>query len=474
MSATQLDQAYLDLREPIFAKLRKGSWWFRIITLVSLDYTLLLFARLLTEYHVYHENFTWFSQSNSLSMLGAIVIQIAALAIQGNYQKGKNRYDYFNIIKTLAFANSLILVLGFLSNPNVEIIRSMLIVYCLLSIGFVCAGRLALNITIEYLRKQKILGCSPVFIICESEDYERFTGFIRKEERYIVCGTANVRALDRYRRQETLAKLNDLGVTEVFVSWDAIKNRIFLRWMFQSSGITLHILPLELKPIQKNVEFNQIGGMTCFSFECPIITGKDFWIKRILDFCIAALFVTLTFPIYLAIAIAIKLDSPGAVFYKQTRIGLRGKPFKVWKFRTMRTDADKLQKELEAQNETKDGILFKIKDDPRVTPVGKFLRRYSLDELPQLFNVLLGEMSLVGPRPLPIRDVEKFSEKHFIRQEVLPGVTGLWQVSGRSNILDFEQVIKLDISYIENWSLELDFQILFKTVQVVMKKEGAY
>jgi lipopolysaccharide/colanic/teichoic acid biosynthesis glycosyltransferase len=137
-------------------------------------------------------------------------------------------------------------------------------------------------------------------------------------------------------------------------------------------------------------------------------------------------------------------------------------------------DADKLQKELEALNEVKDGVIFKMKDDPRTTRIGKFLRRYSLDELPQLFNVLLGEMSLVGPRPLPTRDVDKFSARHFIRQEVLPGVTGLWQVSGRSDISDFEQIIKLDLNYIENWSLWLDFQILFRTVKVVLKKEGAY
>ena len=182
----------------------------------------------------------------------------------------------------------------------------------------------------------------------------------------------------------------------------------------------------------------------------------------------------LSFPIYIAIAIAIKLDSPGTVFYKQTRIGLHGQQFKVWKFRTMRSDAEKFQKELEALNETKDGIIFKIKDDPRITRVGKFLRRYSLDELPQLFNVILGEMSIVGPRPLPIRDVDKFSEHHFIRHEVLPGITGLWQVSGRSDILDFEQVINLDLNYIENWSLQLDFEILLKTVMVVLKKEGAY
>ncbi|MGL4621160.1 MAG: sugar transferase, partial [Chroococcidiopsis sp.] len=238
--------------------------------------------------------------------------------------------------------------------------------------------------------------------------------------------------------------------------------------------ITLHILPMELKPIYRDIEFKKIGGMTCLSFDCPVITGKDFWLKRIMDFIAAALFIALTFPIYLAIAIAIKLDSPGSIFFKQTRIGLHGKPFQVWKFRTMKTDAEKLQKDLEALNNTKDGILFKIKDDPRITRIGKFLRCYSLDELPQLFNVLLGEMSLVGPRPLPIRDVENFSEQHFIRQEVLPGVTGLWQVSGRSNILDFAQVIKLDLNYIENWSLGLDFEIVLRTIQVVLQKEGAY
>ncbi|PAX52299.1 hypothetical protein CK510_20085 [Brunnivagina elsteri CCALA 953] len=122
----------------------------------------------------------------------------------------------------------------------------------------------------------------------------------------------------------------------------------------------------------------------------------------------------------------------------------------------------------------KDGVLFKMKDDPRIPILGKFLRRYSLDELPQLFNVVLGEMSLVGPRPLPVRDVEKFAKQHFIREEVLPGVTGLWQVSGRSNITDFEQVVGLDVSYMENWSLWLDLRILFQTVKVVFVKEGAY
>jgi lipopolysaccharide/colanic/teichoic acid biosynthesis glycosyltransferase len=182
----------------------------------------------------------------------------------------------------------------------------------------------------------------------------------------------------------------------------------------------------------------------------------------------------LLLPVYVAIGGLIKLDSAGPVFYRQTRVGLHGKFFSAWKFRTMVTNADRLQHELEAQNQTKDGILFKLKSDPRITGVGKFLRQYSLDELPQLFNVLLGEMSLVGPRPLPTRDVEKFAAHHYVRHEVLPGITGLWQVSGRSDITDFEDVIQLDLDYIQNWSLGLDLSILLRTVNVVLRKTGAY
>jgi lipopolysaccharide/colanic/teichoic acid biosynthesis glycosyltransferase len=140
----------------------------------------------------------------------------------------------------------------------------------------------------------------------------------------------------------------------------------------------------------------------------------------------------------------------------------------------MVANADKLQAALEANNETKDGVLFKMKHDPRITRIGRFLRRYSLDELPQLFNILMGEMSLVGPRPLPMRDVERFANRHFIRQEVLPGITGLWQVSGRSDIDNFEDVVNLDMAYITNWSLWLDLQIILRTVKVVFSKSGAY
>lgn len=475
MPTIKFNRNHIDIREPVSPRIRKGLWWLRLITLIFVDYTFLFLAWILSEYRHEFNQFNWNIYIIKFLPITIVVsIQIIALLIQGNYHSGKKRYNYFDIIKTLTFAHGLILIFYLFYNPLIELTRSTLILSWLLSICFVCIGRLIVNITLDYLRVKKVFGRTPVFVICDVEDYEKVIELIKQEKHYIIRGYADAKALDRIYRQETLEKLNQLSITEVFVSWNAIKNRMFLCWLFQSLGISVHLLPIELKPIYRDIGFTKIGGINCLSWDCPVIIGKDFWIKRVLDFSVAALFVILTFPIYIGIGIAIKLDSPGSVFYKQTRIGLHGKQFQVWKFRTMKSNADKLQKELEALNETKDGIIFKIKHDPRITRVGKFLRRYSLDELPQFFNVLLGEMSLVGPRPLPTRDVNKFSQHHFIRQEVLPGITGLWQVSGRSDILDFEQVIKLDLNYIENWSLWLDFEIILKTIKVVFKKEGAY
>ncbi|PSB02087.1 sugar transferase [Merismopedia glauca] len=475
MANTAFSKPTLDLRAPGFVRVRKGSWWWqRSIVLSGLDYSLLFMAWMLSKgvsdpiYLTGNKTIYYFS------VFVIISIQIITLWAEGLYQEGKKKFNYLNIVKSLCFAHGLILLFSFIFRPVVDINQSRLTFSCLMSMAFVCAGRWGINIILQHLRQQKILGLLPIFMICNPENSAQFAQLIKQENRYAIRGSASPKSLDRENRPETLAHLNKLGVTEVFISWDAIKNRMFLCWLFQASGITVRIVPMELKPIYRDIEFNQIEGMTCINFNCPIITGKDFWIKRSFDFCFAVLFLSLTFPLYLAIALAIKLDSPGSIFYRQTRIGLHGKEFRVWKFRTMRSDADKFQQELEALNESPDGIFFKIKDDPRITKVGKFLRRYSLDELPQIFNVLCGEMSVVGPRPLPTRDVDKFSERHFIRHEVLPGITGLWQVSGRSNILDFEQVVNLDLHYIEHWSLKLDLKILIKTIKVVFQKEGAY
>jgi lipopolysaccharide/colanic/teichoic acid biosynthesis glycosyltransferase len=198
--------------------------------------------------------------------------------------------------------------------------------------------------------------------------------------------------------------------------------------------------------------------------------------KRVMDRAGALIGLLALAPVMLFIACLIRLESPGPMLFRQKRLGRRGRPFWVLKFRTMVVDAEQRLTDLEGKNESGGGVLFKIHDDPRVTPLGRFLRRSSLDELPQLLNVLRGEMSLVGPRPLQLRDSDKLqeidSQGFACRLMVLPGLTGPWQVGGRSEA-DYSHMVKLDRDYVENWTLSRDLKILLQTVVVVLLRQGA-
>jgi len=202
------------------------------------------------------------------------------------------------------------------------------------------------------------------------------------------------------------------------------------------------------------------------------LRGFNLLLKRTMDIAGSSLAIILLSPLFALIALLIKLDSPGPVLFKQKRIGKNGAPFQMYKFRSMVHDAEAQKKKLKKLNEM-DGPVFKIRQDPRVTRVGAFLRKYSLDELPQLFNVVVGQMSLIGPRPPLPEEVARYSDHHWRRLDVRPGMTGLWQVSGRSN-LSFEEWTDLDIQYIERWSIGLELRILLKTIPVVLKGKGAY
>lgn len=476
---TDLSGNTLDLRAPSLTQLRKrsGAFWLRTITLILLDTIALFLAYKIGEAYGISLYLILDGQQNTLLPLPLIACQNGLIAVQGLYEYGEKRCDYPTLIKTLTFSYFIVLIFDFFYQPGYSFSQSAFILSWLLSILLTCFGRFALDKAIMQFRKQGAISC-PTFLICRPEDREKAIKVLEKEKCYNLVGWGDVNSIanDKNSLELTLKEIASLNIAEVFVcSWQSIDSRMFLYWQLRNAGIILHILPIELQEIEQRLELRMLNGhLPVLNFLPPIITGSDFWVKRCFDFCCAGVVVLLAAPLYLLIALLIKLDSPGPVFYKQIRQGLHGKAFKVWKFRTMVTNADQIQKELEARNEMKDGVLFKMKDDPRITRLGKFLRRYSLDELPQLFNVLFGQMSLVGPRPLPMRDVEKFSEHHFIRQEVLPGITGLWQVSGRSNITDFEKVIRLDVTYMENWSLSLDLQILLQTFLVIVEKKGAY
>ncbi|MDE3069721.1 MAG: sugar transferase [Acidobacteriota bacterium] len=237
-------------------------------------------------------------------------------------------------------------------------------------------------------------------------------------------------------------------------------------------GVRVCIAPSTMEILVTRAEFVPGESVPLFELGPPAFEGIDFALKRGFDIVAATLLLVALSPLLVAIVIAVRLTSRGPVLFRSMRPGIGQRPFACLKFRTMYIDAEHRQADLDALNEAS-GALFKIRDDPRLTPVGGFLRRFSLDELPQLINVLRGEMSLVGPRPLPERDFALLEDWHRKRYLVLPGMTGLWQVSGRSE-LDFDDLVRLDFIYLERWSLALDLAIIAKTIPAVLTRRGAY
>jgi exopolysaccharide biosynthesis polyprenyl glycosylphosphotransferase len=245
-----------------------------------------------------------------------------------------------------------------------------------------------------------------------------------------------------------------------------------LAWELEETGTDLCVAPALMDVAGPRTTIRPVAGLPLLHVDHPELAGGKQVIKALFDRMAAGVALILLAPLFAAIAVMIRLDDRGPVFFRQTRVGLDGQPFKLYKFRTMVVDAEQRKAELEALNEGS-GVLFKMRRDPRVTKAGFWLRRWSLDELPQLLNVLLGDMSLVGPRPALPKEVARYGDHMRRRLVVRPGITGLWQVSGRSG-LAWEEAFRLDLRYVDNWSLALDLQILWKTWSAVFSGSGAY
>ncbi len=263
------------------------------------------------------------------------------------------------------------------------------------------------------------------------------------------------------------------GIDTVVIASTAFEHDVLARMVeeLRDSGVEIHISSGLFEVLSSRVLVREIGGVPLITIKGVSLSRANLLVKRTFDILVASSIVLLGMPVWLVVMGLIKL-TPGPVFYRQQRVGRGGERFGMLKFRSMVIDADARLAELQAANQAS-GPLFKMKDDPRITPVGKWMRKFSVDEFPQLLNVLKGEMSLVGPRPPLPQEVAQYTERDWRRLEVVPGMTGLWQVSGRSS-LTFDEMVRLDIFYIENWSVGLDISLLLRTIPAVLFAKGAY
>ena len=390
----------------------------------------------------------------------------------------------YRITNATAKVTVLMLAITFVFRPRYYS-RAMLIEVGLLTILLLALVRGAQGIAIAYLRRRGI-GIKRVVIVGAGEIGRTVMRTIvaRPDLGYRVVGFVDDNPEKGYTdigRFKALGPLDNLPAILDEERPDEVI--ITLPWMYHRKILGIvrecerrrvrpRIVPdlFQMSLTQVNVE--DLGGVPLIGVRSVAISKGALFVKRLIDVTLATMGLLLGAPLFLLIALAIRLDSPGPIIFRQTRVGLRGRHFEMYKFRSMHVGAEEQQDMLAELNEA-DGPIFKIREDPRLTRVGRILRRLSLDELPQLVNILRGEMSLIGPRPPIPAEVEKYQEWHKKRLEAPPGMTGLWQVSGRSR-LSFDEMVLLDIYYIENWSLWLDFKILMRTIPKVLLGEGAY
>jgi exopolysaccharide biosynthesis polyprenyl glycosylphosphotransferase len=287
-------------------------------------------------------------------------------------------------------------------------------------------------------------------------------------------GTPDLPWLGRFADLDTIIEAQ--GIDRVIIAFSRASHEELLQSIraCRDAGVTVDVVPRLFEFLDGVRALDQVGGLPLLSIGTPMLTSASIAAKRALDTAGSLALIALFSPLMIAIAVAIKLESRGPVFFRQPRSGRRNTSFQLIKFRSMYMDAEKRKAEMSELNEASDGVMFKIREDPRVTRVGRFIRRFSLDELPQLLNVLKGEMSLVGPRPLIFPETAALEQDwHLRRLELRPGLTGPWQVYGRSQS-PFQEMVRFDYQYVAGWSLARDIEILLATLPAVMSGRGAY
>ena len=361
--------------------------------------------------------------------------------------------------------------------------RQMLFVYLFFSIVFEFIGRILLKKNI----RKRILNSryrSVMIIVTTKECVEECLKNFENME-YTEFSVNGVVVVDEQLKGTTIrgipvvANADDFFeyvrtnvVDEVFINGNTRQSSEALANDLLEMGITVHYSLVKETQMVSNRVIENLGNYLVLTSSMKIASPRQLFVKRLMDIVGSMIGLILTGIAFLIFAPIIKKQSPGPIFFSQVRVGKNGRQFKFYKFRSMTVNAEEQKKDLMAQNEM-EGHMFKMADDPRIFPIGKFMRKYSIDELPQFFNILKGDMSLVGTRPPTVEEFENYDLKHKARLGIKPGLTGMWQVSGRSEIKNFEEVVGLDTYYISHWDLGLDIKILLKTIQVVLTGRGS-
>lgn len=405
---------------------------------------------------------------------------LLALFVTGNYGEGDARRDPGQLLRASALATALPLWSRLWNEPP-----ELVLVWYACTVAVIWMALLVERMTIDRIvaivRPPDRDALATILVGRSGDVHEtvRMAAFQAKGEFVSIghveahAGTPTNGAMGGL---EDLRRLINETRAEAVVICSTLSERSFETVVDAalSGGCELVALPRTIKISGVRPTLVWRGGEPMVTLTAPALKAGQLAVKRVVDVFGALVGLLLLSPVLLTVAALIKLDSRGPILFRQQRVGLGGRVFGMFKFRTMVADADRRKAGLAHLNQTGDPRLFKIQNDPRITRVGTFLRRWSVDEVPQLLNVLAGDMSMIGPRPFFLADLEQYEAHHFDRLGAKPGMTGLWQVSGRSTVVDFEEVVRLDREYIEKWSLGLDFKILAMTVPAVLRRTGAF
>lgn len=434
----------------------------------------------------------WIVSSNSSlakisSYLWVIILYIPVWMLLMNSLQMYNNTTfvyYDRIIRSILFASSLT---GLVTASMIFFVkeqtysRLLFGTFVLLSMFVVAIQRYYMGV---FVKKNRANSSRRVILVGGTDIAEKYFYFIKKTNMLVrIIGVVHVPG---DLSLETFENLGNLENLEKILKKQVIDEVVFAlprgysgqveryATMCEDMGITVNMI-LDLYDMARSRSYlSSVGTLPVLTYYSVSQNRLELALKRLMDIVGALVGLLITAIACIFVIPAIKLDSPGPIFFGQSRVGRYGRIFKLYKFRSMNPNAEAQKKELMNQNTMSGGYMFKIENDPRITKVGNFLRKTSLDELPQFFNVLRGDMSLVGTRPPTLDEVSKYERAHHRRISMKPGITGMWQVSGRSEITDFDEVVSLDTEYIDNWSIGLDIKILLKTIVVVFKRKGSF